>query len=62
MKDLNEQHIRGCVYEEEVQIAKNPNIYLIERIMKRRGDLLRVKWLGFDNSHNSWIHKDNVLA
>ena len=27
----------------------------IERILKRKGDKLYVKWKGYDNRFNSWI-------
>ena len=40
--------------------ASNSNVYLIEKVLKKRGDKLFVKWLGFDNSHNSWIDKTDL--
>lgn len=62
LNDLNEQHIQGCVYEQEIQLARNPTLYLIEKIIKSREDLMQVKWLGFDRTFNSWIHKDDVIT
>lgn len=53
--------IAGSFYEQELQRTSNPDVYLVERVIKRRGDNIFVKWLGFDNSHNSWIKKTNVL-
>jgi len=38
----------------------NLDVYLIEKVLRKKGDKVYVK-LGFDNSHNSWIHKDSVL-
>ena len=29
----------------------------IEKVLKRKGDKLYVKWKGYDNSFNSWIDK-----
>ena len=29
----------------------------IEKVLKRKGDKLYVKWRGYDNSFNSWINK-----
>ena len=29
----------------------------IEKVIKRKGDKLCVKWKGYDNSFNSWIDK-----
>lgn len=60
-KVLNGHDIRGAVYEEELQIVKNPDLYLVEKILRKKRDLIYVKWLGFDNSHNSWINKKDML-
>ena len=30
---------------------------LTEKVIKRKGDKLYVKWKGYDNSFNSWIDK-----
>ena len=49
--------ISGGFYEQELQKTFFPNDYLIERVIKRRGNKLFVKWLGFNNSFNSWINK-----
>ncbi|XP_067208491.1 uncharacterized protein [Linepithema humile] len=38
-----------------------PDVYLVEKVLRRKDDKVFVKWLGFDNSHNSWINKDDVL-
>lgn len=59
--DLDDRDIKGTVYAEELQLAKNPSMYLVERIIRRRGNRAYVKWLGFDNSHNSWIIEDEML-
>lgn len=55
VEDLSEQKIFGSFYEQELQKTKYPYIYLIEKVLKKRGNKMFVKWLGFDNSHNSWI-------
>jgi len=39
----------------------NPDVYLVEKVLRKRKTKVYMKWLGFDNSHNSWIHKNNVL-
>lgn len=59
--DLDAGEIKGTFYEPELQLAKHPDIYLVEKIIRQRGDRFYVKWLGFDNSHNSWVEKDDVL-
>lgn len=53
--DLNGDEIKGCFYEHELLKAYNTDIYLVERVIRRKGNKLFVKWLGFNDSHSSWI-------
>lgn len=53
--------IKGNFYEHELQKTKYPDVYLIEKVLRKKGDKVFVKWLGFDDSHNSWVNKDNVI-
>ena len=61
LTDLSGDNILGSFYEQELQKTKYPNIYLVEKVIKRRGNDLYVKWLGFDNSHNSWIKQNELV-
>ena len=36
---------------------KNQIEFRIEKIIKRKGDKWYVKWIGYDNSFNSWIDR-----
>lgn len=58
--DYKREPIDGAFYEFEMLKVKNPDIYLIDEILKRKGNKLYVKWLGFDNTHNSWINKSDL--
>jgi hypothetical protein len=60
LNDYQNKKIEGAFYEQELQKVKNPNVYLIEKIIRKRGDKLFVKWLGFDSTHNSWISADDI--
>lgn len=60
LKDEKGQMIAGGFYQEELQLVKHPDCYLVEKIVKRKGDKVLVKWLGFDNSHNTWENIVNV--
>lgn len=55
LRDSQGHSIKGGFYESELQRTKYPNVYLVERVLKRRGDEEFVKWLGFDSTHNSWV-------
>ena len=60
LKDYQDQSLDGCFYEFELLKVKNPHVYLVEKVIKKRGDQVFVKWLGFDNTHNSWINKSSM--
>lgn len=56
----NNEDIKGGFYEEELQLTKYPDTYLIEKEIKKRGNKVYVKWLGFDSRHNSWVNTDRL--
>lgn len=60
LKDYQDQPIEGGFYQEELTSVKYPNTYLVEKVVRKRGNKLLVKWLGFDNSHNSWINESDL--
>lgn len=61
LSDYQDNDIKGSVYVEELQPVKHPNIYLIEKIIRKRNGQAYVKWLGFGPEHNSWIPEKDVL-
>lgn len=61
LQSWDDQEIDGSMYAEELQYVKNPDEYVIEKVVRRRNGQLYVKWLGFGNEHNSWIPESNVL-
>lgn len=61
LKDYRGEPIAGGFYEHELQRVSNPDVYLVEKVLRRQGDKAYVKWLGMDNSHNSWINKKDIL-
>lgn len=61
IKDIDGNIIKGGFYEEELLKTKVPNTYLIEKVIKRKGDKIFVKWLGFGSQFNSWINKSDVI-
>ena len=60
INDLNSEEITGTFYENELQ-KTNQQEFRIEKILKRKGDKLYVKWKGYDNSFNSWIDKKDIV-
>ena len=39
----------------------NQEEFRIEKVIKRKGDKIYVKWKGYDNSFNSWIDKASLV-
>ena len=60
LKDYQEKPIVGGFYEHELQRVSNPDVSLVEKILRKRGHKVYVKWLEMDSSHNSWIDETNV--
>lgn len=61
LKDYQGNVIKGGFYEYELMKTKYPNLYLVEKVIKKRGNRVYVKWLGFPNEHNSWINENEIL-
>ena len=60
INDLNDEEIGGSFYEKELQ-KTNQKEFRIQKVLKRKGDKLYVKWKGYDNRFNSWINKKDVV-
>ena len=56
INDLDGEEITGTFYENELQ-KTNQQKFKIEKVTKKKGDKLYIKWKGYDNSFNSWIDK-----
>lgn len=61
LKDMKQNPIAGQFYEKELQKTKSPDSYLVEKVLKKRGAKVFVKWLGFPPSENSWIKKSDLF-
>ena len=60
INDLNGAEIIGTFYQEELQ-KTNQEEFRIEKVIKRKGDKIYVKWKGYDSSFNSWIDKKDLI-
>ena len=60
INDLNGEEIIGTFYEKELQKIDQEE-FIIEKVTKKKGDKLYVKWKGYDSSLNSWIDKKDLL-
>ena len=60
VNDLSGEEITGSFYEKELQKTSHGK-FRIEKVFKRKGDKLYVKWKGHDNHLNSWIDKKDLI-
>ena len=60
ISELIGELITGSFYEKELQ-KTNQEKFRIEKVLKRKGDKLYVKWKGCGSRFNSWIDKKVLL-
>ena len=57
--DYNGEKIQGSFYEQELQKTKQ-DIFRIEKIIKQQGNKSLFKWLGDNDSFNSWVDNKDI--
>ena len=62
LESLSGEVIEGKFYQEELTLVLNQDEYLVEKVLKKKGKKLFVKWLGYPESFNSWINADDVTS
>ena len=61
LKDMNDGVIKCIFYERELQLSKiTTGEYIIEKILKTKGNNIFVKWRGYSNNFNSWVNKYDI--
>ena len=60
INDFNGDKIIGTFYEKELQKI-NQREFRIEKVIRKKGDKLYVKWKGYDSSFNNWIDKKDLV-
>ena len=65
LKDYQGEAIEGNFYDSEIQkIIHNDDVYQVEKIIRQKrqnGEVWYfVKWLGYNDTFNSWIRKRDV--
>ena len=60
INDLNGEKIIGTFYEKELQKIDQQQ-FRLEKVIKKKGEKLYVKWKGYDSSFNSWIDKKDLV-
>ena len=61
INDLSGEEIIGAFYWKKKLQKTNQKEFRIEKLIKRKGDKLYVKWKDYDNSFNIWIDKNDLV-
>lgn len=61
LKDFHGKAIKGGFYNEEIQKTSYPDDYLVEKVIKKRGNRHYVKFLGFPSKDNAWINASDYV-
>ena len=56
---MNGEKIAASFYEKGLQKTSQEK-FRIEKVLKRKGDKLYVKWKGYNNSFNNWIDEKDL--
>ena len=59
VNDLNGEEIIGKFYEKELE-KRNKHEFRTEKVIKKKGGKLYVKWKGYGSSFNSWIDQKDI--
>ena len=60
VNDLNGKEIIGSFHEKELQKTSQEK-FRLEKVLKRKGNKLYIKWKEYDNRFNSWVNKKDLM-
>ena len=61
LKDLQGEKIDGSFYQEELMKTKQNDLYIIEKIIKKRGNKYLVKWKNYPDKFNSYVNQNDIV-
>lgn len=64
--DLNNNDIKGCFYDSELQKTELSDVFLVDKVIRKRKKDGKtqyfVSWIGYPKEFNSWIDSEDVVA
>jgi hypothetical protein len=61
LEDAGGKAVDKTYYTEELQRVKYPDVYLIEKIVAKKGDRTKVRYLGYGSEYDEWISNNNII-
>jgi len=61
LKDSRGELLLGSFYGHEISKSNTGDVYLVEKVLRRKGDKVLVRWLGFNKQEDSWISKKDLV-
>ena len=61
ISDHHGEEIQGTFYEREIQ-KTHQDIFRIEKVIQKQKNRSLVKWLGYPDSFNSWVHNKELIS
>ena len=60
--DLLERPIEGVFYEKEIQKVKCPDIFRVEKVLKKQiRNKKDVQWSGYNSDFDSWLQSTDIV-
>ena len=56
--------IKGTFYEQDLQkvTVEDDDLFRIDKVVKRKGDKVLVRWKGWPDKYDTWLSKKDVLT
>lgn len=62
LKNHRNEKLKGKVYEPELVKVRHPDVWLIERVLQKRGNKIKVKWFGLKGEDaEGWIDVSSLV-
>ena len=65
VRDLLERPIEGTFYEKELQKVERPDIFRVEKVLKKqirnKKEEYLVRWSGYSSDFDSWLQSTDIV-